>query len=303
MQPDAYARSLLQPLTGQEVSTVTGRPNRILRLDGDDVIVATDRRPGWAPQCRSNGADRPRPATEEREVEVSVASLGHRSSFVGAALLTLPDAPDPDVTSAHPAGRPAHPYKLNQAGHINAWWRDDPRQRFWLEITDRDDVGVDLHCPQRDSDGQAEPWLFPHLVGATRRHRAALQPEPAGNHLLVTPCRSGHRGSDDLASAPQCHPASDEAARAAAGMVARPGWPIPATPAADRAQLTGRDDDIRPVLHQLEEPPPGKPVLPVLLVGRLAAPTDAELPQQAASRARRLSPAAGSLPPRSPITA
>ena len=29
---------------------------------------------------------------DEREIEVSVASLGHRSSFVGAVLLTLPDA-------------------------------------------------------------------------------------------------------------------------------------------------------------------------------------------------------------------
>ena len=46
-------------------------------------------------------------------------------------------------------------YKLDQAGSINTWWSTDPRQRFWLEITDRPDIGVDLHCPQRGSNGVA----------------------------------------------------------------------------------------------------------------------------------------------------
>jgi hypothetical protein len=45
-------------------------------------------------------------------------------------------------------------YKLNQGRSINAWWSADPRQRFWLEITDRQDVGIDLHCPQRGSHGK-----------------------------------------------------------------------------------------------------------------------------------------------------
>lgn len=31
------------------------------------------------------------------------------------------------------------------------WWSDVPEEVFWLEITDRPDVGIDLHCPQRDA--------------------------------------------------------------------------------------------------------------------------------------------------------
>lgn len=33
----------------------------------------------------------------------------------------------------------------------------DPRQQFWLETTDRPDIGVDLHCPQRDTVGNRSP--------------------------------------------------------------------------------------------------------------------------------------------------
>jgi hypothetical protein len=92
---------------------------------------------------------------EVGELEVSVASLGHRSSFVGVVLLTLPGThlsrtSPPRILLADPATQ----YKLSQACSINAWWSADPRQRFWLEITDRHDVGVDLHCPQRGSDGK-----------------------------------------------------------------------------------------------------------------------------------------------------
>ena len=104
-------------------------------------------------QCR--GLDR---LLETGEVEVHPRSLGHRSSFVGAALLTLPGAvalrtspPRIELTD------PVIAYRANEAGHINDWWADDPRQRFWLEITDRPDVGIDLHCPQRDATGNRTP--------------------------------------------------------------------------------------------------------------------------------------------------
>src|SRR5262249_23727866 len=92
MSDEMDARTLLESLVGEEITTVTGRPNRVLSLDADSVIVATDRSPegqqvpiGWV----QAGLDRLR---EDRELEVSVASLGHRSSFVGAVLLTLPAA-------------------------------------------------------------------------------------------------------------------------------------------------------------------------------------------------------------------
>jgi len=39
VQAGVNARSVLRSLIGQEASTVSGRPNRVLRLDGDYVIV------------------------------------------------------------------------------------------------------------------------------------------------------------------------------------------------------------------------------------------------------------------------
>ena len=68
VQPDANARSLLRSLTGQEVSTVTGRLNRVLRLDGGDVIVATKRSPAGTAvpiQIVQSGLDRLQEAGED----------------------------------------------------------------------------------------------------------------------------------------------------------------------------------------------------------------------------------------------
>jgi hypothetical protein len=51
----------------------------------------------------------------------------------------------------------SHAYRTSEAGQINSWWEGDPRQRFWLEITDRPDIGIDLHCPQRDAASKHTP--------------------------------------------------------------------------------------------------------------------------------------------------
>jgi hypothetical protein len=86
------ARALLESLVGQQIRTITGRPNSVLGIEGDSVIVATGRSPaGQSVPIESvqNGIQR---LFEEGEIEVSVPSLGHRSSFVGAVLLTLTGA-------------------------------------------------------------------------------------------------------------------------------------------------------------------------------------------------------------------
>lgn len=142
VQADADARSVLRSLTGQEISTVTGRPNRILRLDGDDVIVATERSPAGTAvpiQMIQSGLDR---LQEAGELEISVTSLGHRSSFVGAVLLTLPGThlsrtSPPRILLADPATQ----YKLNQAGSINAWWSAAARRLQQGDLEARDHGG------------------------------------------------------------------------------------------------------------------------------------------------------------------
>jgi hypothetical protein len=86
------ACTLLESLVGPPISTVTGRPNTVLRVEDDNVVVATSRSPTGRPvpiEWVQSGLDQ---LLETGEIEVSVPSLGHRSSFVGAVLLTLPGA-------------------------------------------------------------------------------------------------------------------------------------------------------------------------------------------------------------------
>jgi hypothetical protein len=42
---------------------------------------------------------------------------------------------------------------------INDWWGTNSEERFWLEITDREDLGGDLHAPKRDQSGR-ETWSY-----------------------------------------------------------------------------------------------------------------------------------------------
>ena len=39
------------------------------------------------------------------------------------------------------------------------WWDGDSAESYWMEITDRSDLGVDLKAPQRDDSG-AEKWTY-----------------------------------------------------------------------------------------------------------------------------------------------
>lgn len=46
------------------------------------------------------------------------------------------------------------------------WWVDDRRERFWMEITSRSDLGADLRAPQSGSGGRV-PWHYA-LVAETK---------------------------------------------------------------------------------------------------------------------------------------
>lgn len=42
---------------------------------------------------------------------------------------------------------------------INNWWEADPAERYWMEITDREDLGEDLKAPKTDGVG-GESWTY-----------------------------------------------------------------------------------------------------------------------------------------------
>lgn len=84
------ARAYLASLVGQDVETLAGRTNNILRLSGDNVIVATSRSPEgksvpikWV-QAALDILER------DGEVVVDVETVGYRSAFIGAVLASLP---------------------------------------------------------------------------------------------------------------------------------------------------------------------------------------------------------------------
>jgi hypothetical protein len=86
------ARQLLSSLAGQDIETVTGRTNRILALEGDQVRVSTSRSPSgqlvpvaWVQAALDQ-------LVETGAVEISVASVGYRSAFIGAVLSQMPGA-------------------------------------------------------------------------------------------------------------------------------------------------------------------------------------------------------------------
>jgi hypothetical protein len=72
--------------------TVTGQENRVLRVDADSVVVWTIRSPGGQPVPLAWVQDALDRLEQYGEIEISVASVGHRSEFVGAVLMELPGA-------------------------------------------------------------------------------------------------------------------------------------------------------------------------------------------------------------------
>jgi hypothetical protein len=86
------AACLLRSLENGPLRTVTGRENRVLKVQGDTVLVWTSRSPQGQPVPIAGIQDALDRFERDREIEISVESVGYRSAFVGAVLLELPDA-------------------------------------------------------------------------------------------------------------------------------------------------------------------------------------------------------------------
>ena len=93
------ARSLLRSIEGRTLHTVTGCENRVLRVDSKSVLVWTRKSPCGQPvplKWVQNALDR---LEQDGEIEISTASVGFRSAFIGAVLLELPGARSVRTTS------------------------------------------------------------------------------------------------------------------------------------------------------------------------------------------------------------
>src|SRR5690348_8186767 len=86
------AKRFLESLVNKPLATVTGRSNRVLAVKGDSVVVWTARSPKgqevplrWVQEALER-------IERDREIEISVDSVGYRSAFIGAVLRELPGA-------------------------------------------------------------------------------------------------------------------------------------------------------------------------------------------------------------------
>jgi len=72
------------------MDTISGQPNRILRIANGEVIVATQKSPDGKPvpiAWVQAALDR---LVTDGEVEINVPSVGCRSAFIGAILSNVP---------------------------------------------------------------------------------------------------------------------------------------------------------------------------------------------------------------------
>lgn len=86
------AAQLLRSLVDRDIATVTGRRNRVLAVEGDQVLVATGRSPTGRKVQVAWVQDALDQLLENGSIEISVSSVGYRSAFIGAVLSQLPDA-------------------------------------------------------------------------------------------------------------------------------------------------------------------------------------------------------------------
>jgi len=89
---EAEAADLLRDLVGVQLTTVAGRPNRILQVGADTVLVATGRSPNGRAVPVGDVARALEVLDREGSVEIRTETVGFRSAFVGAVLREVPGA-------------------------------------------------------------------------------------------------------------------------------------------------------------------------------------------------------------------
>ena len=77
---------------------------------------------------------------------------------------------------------------------MHTWWSHQPDQKFWLEATDREDLGADLRAPELDESGK-DNWRYTLFKAA--------QPGDVVLHYDSRPGRDGIAGSSVIAGAPR----------------------------------------------------------------------------------------------------
>jgi hypothetical protein len=144
---------------------------------------------------------------------------------------------------------------------VHEWWADDPRERFWMEITDRSDLGANLHAPQRDDAGN-EYWSYA-LVARVRPGDVVLHwwKVPGDEPALV----GWSRAADEVRADAITWTAHGSYGRSRPSNRAEPSWLMPLedftefNSAVNLTDLRAQEATLRAV-HDALEAEHGKPV-------------------------------------------
>ncbi|MEU7928133.1 DUF3883 domain-containing protein [Micromonospora sp. NPDC049107] len=144
-------------------------------LDGRMSLVAVDDLAALRLQLTSRqgrigqSPDAPKAGNNRKRLRLRLQVPGYgpgdarRLSADLAGGSSLPHTPRGRSSTVPPQPRR---HAVSGAIRLNEWWRDDPAECYWLEITDRDDLGANVQALQRDGSGR-ENWSYV-LVTALR---------------------------------------------------------------------------------------------------------------------------------------
>lgn len=84
----------------------------------------------------------------------------------------------------------------NSPGAVSGWWVGRPEERFWLEITNRTDVGRNLNAPEVDKNGDAH-WSYA-LIREVRPGDVVLHYDTNLAAIVGWSFVAGHAWQDDV---------------------------------------------------------------------------------------------------------
>ena len=150
---------------------------------------------------------------------------------------------------------------------FHRWWEGDNRERYWLEITDRSDLGVDLNVPQVGKNGR-ERWYYALIWEVNPGDLIFHYHRHVGEPAIAAWSRAhGSVREEEVLWAPQ----ADDGP----GPVRQAGWRLtlegfyPIESSVTLAQIRAGEDIVRRVESRLEAKH-GKPLYTPFETGRRA---------------------------------
>jgi hypothetical protein len=130
---------------------------------------------------------------------------------------------------------------------LNRWWSDDPAEVFWMEITERDNLGDDLNAPQLADNGR-EFWGY-SLIGEINDGDVVFHYHKDDHAIIAWSRASGGVWDDTVLWGAR----GTTARTAGVAPYLRPGWRhgledfSPIEPSVTLDDLRGREADLRAI--------------------------------------------------------